>query len=91
MAEMVNPDKPVHDAAEKDWSQVLDLVCDLTVELPLPQLRVADWLALHERTVVDSRWRVGNDVPLRVNGELLGWCEFEIVENRLAVRLTELA
>jgi flagellar motor switch protein FliN/FliY len=77
--------------SEKDWTRVLDLVCDLTIELPLPHLRVADWLVLRERTVIDSRWRVGNDVPLRVNGELLGWCEFEIVENRLAVRLTELA
>jgi hypothetical protein len=29
-------------------------------------------------------------VPLQMNGELLAWCEFEVIENRLAVRITEL-
>jgi flagellar motor switch protein FliN/FliY len=74
-----------------DWSHVQELRCELTVDLPLPEFRVADWLELRPRTVIDTRWRVGNDVPLRVNGELLGWCEFEVVEGRLAIRLTELA
>ena len=86
------PEAPAADPGpEKDYSLVLDLVCELTIDLPLPRLHVSDWLALREQSVIDSRWRVGNDVPLRVNGVLLGWCEFEIVENRLAVRLTELA
>jgi len=73
------------------WSHVRDLACRLTLDLPLPNFRVADLLALQRQSVIDTRWPVGNDVPLRVNGELLAWCEFEVVENRLAVRLTELA
>jgi flagellar motor switch/type III secretory pathway protein FliN len=28
-------------------------------------------------------------VPLRVNQLLIGWTEFEVVEDRLAVRITE--
>jgi hypothetical protein len=28
---------------------------------------------------------------LKVNGELIAWCEFEVLGNKLAVRLTELA
>jgi flagellar motor switch protein FliN len=86
-------------AAEKDvpgperdkWAHVRDLPCKLTVDLPLPAFRVMDLLALEPGSVIDTHWPVGNDVPLRVNGELLAWCEFEVVENRLAVRLTELA
>lgn len=73
------------------WMAVKDLACYLTVDLPLPGFRVADLMELGARTVIDTHWPVGNDVPLRMNGELLAWCEFEVVENRLAVRLTELA
>ena len=73
------------------WAHVRDLTCHLTVDLPLPGFRVANLMALGKRSVIDTHWSVGNDVPLRVNGELLAWCEFEVVENRLAVRLTELA
>lgn len=73
------------------WVHVLGLTCGLSVELPLPGFRVEDLLSLAEQAVIDTHWTVGNDVPLRVNGELLAWCEFEVVENHLAVRLTELA
>ena len=73
------------------WTQVRELACYLTVDLPLPNFHVADLVALDRQSVIDTHWPVGNDVPLRVNGELLAWCEFEVVESRLAVRLTELA
>jgi flagellar motor switch protein FliN/FliY len=84
-------DKSVPDLERDKWAHVRDLPCKLTVDLPLPGFRVMDLLALAPRSVIDTHWPVGNDVPLRVNGELLAWCEFEVVENRLAVRLTELA
>ena len=73
------------------WDHVLGLACGLSVEISLPGFRIADLLGLVEKAVIDTHWRVGKDVPLRVNGELLAWCEFEVVENHLAVRLTELA
>jgi flagellar motor switch/type III secretory pathway protein FliN len=41
--------------------------------------------------VVRTNWQAVRDVPLRVNGALIGWSEFEVVGNRLAVRVTELA
>jgi flagellar motor switch/type III secretory pathway protein FliN len=34
---------------------------------------------------------VSGDVPLWVNGQVIAWCEFEVVHERLGVRLTELA
>ena len=77
-------------AGEDKWARVQDMACDLTVELTVPGFRVRDLIQLQKRAVIDTHWPVGNDVPLRLNGELLAWCEFEVVENRLAVRLTEL-
>jgi flagellar motor switch/type III secretory pathway protein FliN len=76
-------------AEEERWRPVLGLPCELTVELPLPDFKVSDFLKLRPAAVIDARWRLGRDVPLRLNGMLIGWVEFEVSGNRLAVRLTE--
>jgi flagellar motor switch/type III secretory pathway protein FliN len=78
-------------ADELRWKPVLELPCDLLVDLPLPNFRIADLLKLRPGSVIDAQWRVGRDVPLRLNGALIGWIEFEVMGDRLAVRLTELA
>jgi flagellar motor switch/type III secretory pathway protein FliN len=82
---------PPISSSDERWVHFSNLECRLTVELPLPKFRVSDLLSLAKDGVVNTHWLVGNDVPLRVNGELLAWCEFEVVESHLAVRLTELA
>ena len=75
---------------EEKWARMQNMACNLTVELSVPGFRVQDLLQMQKQSVIDTHWLVGNDVPLRMNGELLAWCEFEVIENRLAVRLTEL-
>jgi flagellar motor switch/type III secretory pathway protein FliN len=77
--------------AEEAWKHMLGLSCQLTVELPLPGFKVAGLVRLGAHSVITTHWRVGGDLPLRVNGRLIGWCEFEVVGNQLAVRITELA
>ena len=73
------------------WKPVLGLPCELIADLPLPGFRIADLLKLRAGSVIDAHWRLGQDVPLLLNGTLLGWIEFEVMGNCLAVRLTELA
>jgi len=73
------------------WQPVLALPCLLTVDLPMPHFKVADFLKLQPGSVVATEWRLRQDVPLRVNGTLIAWGEFEGSGTRLAVRLTELA
>jgi flagellar motor switch/type III secretory pathway protein FliN len=73
------------------WQPVLSLPCLLTVDLPLPHFCVADFLKLQPGAVVATEWRIRRDVPLRLNGTLIAWGEFEGSGKRLAVRLTELA
>ena len=92
MPDAVSTEEKMSSAVPPDpWSHVAELACQLSVQLPLPGFRVRDFCGLGEKAVIDTHWLVGKDVPLRVNGELLAWCEFEVVENHLAVRLTELA
>jgi len=73
------------------WRPVLGLPCQLTVDLPLPNFKVADFLALQAGSVLGTGCRVAHDIPLRINGTLIAWAEFEGAGSRLAVRLTELA
>ncbi|HLW89251.1 MAG TPA: FliM/FliN family flagellar motor C-terminal domain-containing protein [Terriglobales bacterium] len=80
-----------HGSDEARWRPLLGLPCQLTVDLPLPHFTIADLLEMGAGSVIRSSWRVARDVPLRVNGTLIGWSEFEAVGKRLAVRLTELA
>jgi flagellar motor switch/type III secretory pathway protein FliN len=72
------------------WERALHLRCELTVEVPLPGFKVHDLARLAPQMVLPSQWRVGEDVPLRINGQLIAWCEFEVVRGQLAVRITEL-
>jgi flagellar motor switch/type III secretory pathway protein FliN len=82
---------PFADPLADRWLQVEALPCLLTVEISVPGFTVADLVHLERGRVIASRWTVGQDVPVRINDELIAWSEFEVVQNRLAVRLTELA
>ena len=73
------------------WVSVTDLPCDVAVCLKAPGLRVRDLLGLSPGFLVRTTTPVSADVPLEVNGRLIAWCEFEVVHDRLGVRLTELA
>lgn len=81
----------VESKEDAQWRPVLGLPCELTVELALPDFTVADFLKLRPGSVIAAHWRLAQDVPLRLNGRLIGWVEFDISNNNLAVRLTELA
>jgi len=86
--ELLDPGVPV---AADPWAHVLRLSCQLTVELPLPEFTIETLLRLQPGVVIDSHWGMAEDVPLRVNGEVIAWTEFEVVGSHLAVRLTALA
>ncbi len=82
---------PLADPFAERWQHVELLPCLLTIEISVPGFTVADLVQLASGRVIATRWTVGQDVPLRINGELISWSEFEVVQNRLGVRLTELA
>jgi len=53
--------------------------------------RVEDLLALEQGSLVETVHEHSQDVPVRCGGALLVWAEFEVVEQKLAVRVTRLA
>ena len=78
-------------ATADPWARAEGLPCLLTVEIPVPGFTVRDLVQLSQGRVIATRWVVGEDAPMLVNGQLIAWCEFEVVQGHLAIRLTELA
>jgi flagellar motor switch/type III secretory pathway protein FliN len=67
------------------------LPCTVSLELPAVRFTIADLLALTKGSIVETACHHTSDVPLRVNKVLIGWTEFEVVGDRLAVRITDQA
>jgi flagellar motor switch/type III secretory pathway protein FliN len=72
------------------WKEAQYLTCELTIELRVPSFTVRDLLQLDKKSVVDTRCKQAVNLPLNVNGQGLAWVEFEVLADRLAVRLMEL-
>lgn len=67
------------------------LPCSLSLEIPVVRFTIADLLALTKGSVVETACHHTSDVPLRANRVLIGWTEFEVIGDRLAVRITDQA
>ena len=67
------------------------LPCTLTLEIPVVRFTIGDLLSLREGSLVETACHHTSDVPLRVNQTLIGWTEFDVIGDRLAVRITEQA
>jgi flagellar motor switch/type III secretory pathway protein FliN len=65
------------------------LPCTLSLELPVVRFTIGDLLSLTNGSIVETACHHSSDVPLRVNKLLMGWTEFEVVGDRLAVRITD--
>lgn len=75
----------------KHWAAFQLLSCQLTLEIPVPGFTIAALLSLSPNDVINTHWLQGSDVPLQVNGKLIGWTEFEVIDDHLAARLTQIA
>lgn len=73
------------------WPVLARLSVTMTAEIPLSRFKVRDLLGLAEGQVFESISADTDDVPLKVGNMQLGWTEFEVVEQKIAIRLTRLA
>ena len=73
------------------WSSaVAQLPVEMDVTVPIRSFRVRNLLALELGQVIESQWGYSEDVPLGSVDVQLAWSEFEVVDTRLAVRITRL-
>jgi flagellar motor switch protein FliN/FliY len=67
------------------------LAVELDVAIPFRDFRVRDLVALEAGQVIETQWRQEEEMPLSARGAQLAWTKFELIESRLAVRVTRLA
>jgi flagellar motor switch protein FliN/FliY len=67
------------------------LPMQVDVVIRIQSFRVQDLLSMEKGTVVETVHEHTQDVPVRCGGALLLWSEFEVLDQRLAVRVTRLA
>lgn len=72
------------------WPKLSHLDLVMAVEVPLLRFKVQDLLRLSEGQVFESAFSETEDVPLRIGDVQLGWTEFEVVDQKIFLRLTRL-
>ena len=75
----------------REWTLLSQIPMLLSAGVKLPRFTVRDLLALKVAQTVESVSSISDDVPLKIGAVQLGWIEFEVVAQRMAVRLTRLA
>jgi flagellar motor switch protein FliN/FliY len=73
-----------------EWPLLARLPIRLRACIPLPHFRVSDLIGLSVGQTIASKWQTTEDVPLKIGTVVLSWSEFEVVEQRMSVRLTRL-
>ena len=63
----------------------------LLVSVPVRDFRVRNLLAMAPDELIETQWGHGEALPLSSGDVQLAWSEFEVVDTRLAVRVTRLA
>jgi flagellar motor switch/type III secretory pathway protein FliN len=84
------PEPIANRLSDDPWQQVMGLPCHLSVEVPVAVFTVADLLGLCPGSLVRSVQKEGSAAFVQVNGQVLGSGEFDVVEDTLAIRLTDL-
>jgi len=74
----------------QSWETLAQLRVTMRAGVALYRFRVRDLLAMKEGQVFESLSPATEDVPVRVGHLQLGWSEFEVLEQRMALRLTRL-
>lgn len=77
--------------AHPAWPMIARLPIMLAVNIPLHGFKVRDLLALQRGQTIESEWVSSEEVPLKVGTLQLSWGEFEVVDERMALRLTRFA
>ena len=60
------------------------------VAVPIRNFRMRNLLTLATGQVITTQWVEGEDMPLGARGAQLAWTEFEVIDQKLAVRITRL-
>lgn len=69
-------------------ANALGLPCTLVLDVPVLHFAVHTLLCLSVGDILETAFQHNEDLALTVNGQFVGLVEFDVVGDRLAVRIT---
>ncbi len=72
-------------------ARAYDLPCTLVLEVAVVDFNVGSLMHLEPGTIVRTAAQHNEDLSLKVNGQLVGVGEFDVIGEHLAIRLTGMA
>ena len=72
-------------------ARAYDLPFTLVLEVPAVDFTVGSLMRLHPGSIVRTGAQHNEDISLKVNGQVVGLVEFDVVGDNLAVRITGIA
>jgi flagellar motor switch protein FliN/FliY len=91
MEEFSIESKDTSRAPEIDIEALLDIAVDLTVEIGRTRMTIGSLLSLSKGGIIELDKLAGEPVDIFVNQKFLGKGEIVVMNERLAVRITEIA
>lgn len=72
-------------------ARAYDIPCTMVLEVAVLDFNVGALLHLEPGTIIRTSAQHNEDLALKVNGQFVGLGEFDVIGDRLAVRLTGMA
>jgi flagellar motor switch/type III secretory pathway protein FliN len=85
------PAVKANEGGEENWREARHLPCRMTAHIPVHGFTMGDLMRIEVGSVVDTGVAVESDIDISVNGSQVGCGKLDLKEDKLAVRLTELA
>ncbi|HTV59220.1 MAG TPA: FliM/FliN family flagellar motor switch protein [Verrucomicrobiae bacterium] len=74
-----------------DWGELRFVTVTASVDVPVVGLTVRELFRLEKGSLVVSVQQSGANAPVKIGETILGWGEFYVVDDALALRVVELA
>lgn len=87
-----HPASPAQTPLSSDpWSGFLHVSTTVALDAAVVGLTVRELFRLEKGSIVATAQPVESNAPLTAGGSLIGWGEFQVVGEKLAIRVAELA
>jgi flagellar motor switch protein FliN/FliY len=88
---MVEGPSGISKKTELNMDSLLDISVEISVEIGRTKMAIGQLLSLSKGSIIELNKIAGESVDILVNGKLLGKGEIVVVNERLGVRIVEIA
>ncbi len=73
-----------------EWGEIVSIPAKLTASIAFKNLKLRELCELRTGTILTTAHAAGLPIPVSVGGSFIGWAEFQVVGERLALRIADL-